>query len=89
MTSTTVDGFMSQLEATPKAPMCRTFARAQRPPKVYFDPTNTLHIAAYRTFRTTGSWPDKCNPFLHEWPYITVPATIESKLLDHFLGINH
>lgn len=50
--------------------------------RVVFDPRNVRHRAAYLAYMQTGKWPIY---FHAELPHITVPATVEHKLLKHYL----
>lgn len=51
-----------------------------------FDPANKQHLDHYRAFKTTGKWPGSML-FKLEWPYVSVPAAIEAKIINHALGI--
>jgi hypothetical protein len=44
---------------------------------VVFDVNNKEHRKAYATWELTGRWPIR---FQTEWPFVTVPQTILSKL---------
>lgn len=51
--------------------------------RVRFDPTLVAHRAAYRTFANVGRWTGGC-PFKLEWPFLTVPALCQSRVLDYY-----
>jgi hypothetical protein len=55
-----------------------------RLPRVTFDPVECEHRQAYQAFRKTGKWVGGC-PFKLEWPYLTVPALCQGRLLDYYL----
>lgn len=47
-----------------------------------FEPRNIRHRAAYLAYMKTGKWP----VYFHaELPHVTVPATVEHKLLKYYL----
>jgi len=49
-----------------------------------FDPANVGHRITYLQFRETGKWSGGC-PFKLEWPFLTVPALCQGRLLDYYL----
>ena len=51
--------------------------------RVLFDPNNPTHRIAYRNFADTGRWTGGC-PFKLEWPFLTVPALCQSRVLDYY-----
>ncbi len=55
-----------------------------RQPRVTFDPTAVEHRAAYQKFSKTGKWSSGC-PFKLEWPFVSVPALCQARLLDYYL----
>ena len=52
--------------------------------KVKFDPKNANHLKAYEKFRKERSWGDGCK-FELEWPFMSIPDMIVSKLIDTHL----
>ena len=56
--------------------------KAAEPARSVFDPTNKADQIAYLVFMRTGRWTKK---YVVEWPAVTVPQTIQTKLLLHFL----
>lgn len=62
-----------------------TNARVSR---VAFDPAEYEHRQSYKMFRETGKWKtslsDSC-PFKLEWPFVSVPALCQGRLLDYYL----
>ena len=50
-----------------------------------FDPANVEHRAAYRKFLSTGKWITGCQ-FRLDWPYLTIPAQCESRMLHFYLA---
>lgn len=52
--------------------------------KVKFDPMSAEHVREYQAFRKTQSWKNGCR-FILEWPYMSVPDMIQSKLIDKHL----
>lgn len=55
-----------------------------RSPRTPFTPTQASHRAAYQAFLKTGKWSAGC-PFKLEWPFVSVPALCQSRLLDYYL----
>lgn len=55
-----------------------------RAPRTPFDPTQISHRAAYGNFLKTGKWATGC-PFKLEWPFVSVPALCQARLLDYYL----
>lgn len=56
--------------------------------RVAFDPTEYEHRQSYKLFRDTGKWMNEMGnscPFKLEWPFLTVPALCEGRLLDYYL----
>jgi hypothetical protein len=56
--------------------------------RVAFDPTAVEHREAFLEFRKTGKWKTKLGtscPFKLEWPFLTVPALCQGRLLDYYL----
>lgn len=49
-------------------------------PKREFNPNSKQDLVEYQHFITTGGWKAGC-PFLVEWPFITVPDTIQDKII--------
>lgn len=55
-----------------------------RTPRTAFVPAQVAHRIAYQTFLKTGKWANGC-PFKLEWPFVSVPALCQSRLLDYYL----
>ncbi len=72
--------------AMAKGNICNTLAPMDNIKRANFDPANKEHLAQYKEFRLTGKWSGS-NPFNLEWPYISVPAVIEAKIINHALGL--
>lgn len=53
-------------------------------PRTVFDPASPSHRVAYHNFLRTGKWDDGC-PFKLEWPFLTIPAQCERRLLDFYI----
>jgi hypothetical protein len=51
-----------------------------------FDPTNSKDLAEFNYFKTNNKWEVNC-PFDLEWPYLSIPEMIRSKLIDTYLGM--
>ena len=62
----------------------RTFVSA-RAPRVVFDPANVAHRKEYQQYQKTGKWSGGCQ-FKLEWPYLTIPAQCERRLLDFYIA---
>jgi hypothetical protein len=50
-----------------------------------FDPSSPEDLIVYKKFLDESAWKNGC-PFIVEWPYLTVPDTIQNKILNHHLG---
>jgi len=59
-----------------------------RMPRAAFDPTDVTHRKQYSQFAKTGKWTNGC-PFKLEWPFVTVPALCQSRLLDHYITLDN
>lgn len=55
--------------------------------KVEFNPESKKHRDIYKEFLKTGKWPVGGCPFKAEFPHLSVPATIDSKLVRKYLKI--
>lgn len=53
-------------------------------PRAAFDPSNTIHLASYHSFLTTGNWGDV--QFHTEFPYLSVTETVMRKFALYFLA---
>lgn len=51
-----------------------------------FDPTNVKHMQQYKVFKQTGKWANS-KAFKIEWPHMSVPATVEAKIVAFALGL--
>jgi len=52
--------------------------------KEKFDAGNTKHLEEYRFFIKNQRWKDRC-PFQLEWPFVSVVALMERKIIDHYI----
>jgi hypothetical protein len=59
-----------------------TLLKSIETPRAIFDPASVTDQTAFLVFLKTNRWLKK---YAVEWPSVTVPATIERKLLLHFL----
>lgn len=67
--------------------ICRTLSKPELEiQREIFDPTNAAHLEHYRHFKMTGKWPG-AKSFKTEWPYVSVPAAVEAKIINHVLNI--
>lgn len=49
-----------------------------------FNPNNANDLWEYSSFMNTDSWKDGC-PFYLEWPFLSVPDMIKSKIVETHL----
>lgn len=57
---------------------------SSRTPRTKFDPSQVNHRASYQKFLKSGKWADGC-PFKLEWPFLTIPAQCERRMLDFYI----
>lgn len=51
-----------------------------------FDPTNAVDLIEYDFFLKQRKWRINC-PFDLEWPFLSIPEMIQSKLIDTYLNM--
>ncbi len=54
--------------------------------KRYFDPSSKVDIQEYKYFLDNSKWKDRC-PFVLEWPHLTVPDMIRTRLIDTHIEV--
>lgn len=64
--------------------MLKTFLISR--PYAVFDANNADHRRAYRHYLETNSWADCPYQFICETPYIELPANINQKLVEYYIG---
>jgi len=55
--------------------------------RITFDLNSEDHVQSYKKFLVNKKWATGC-PFDLEWPWLSVPDMIKSKLIKHYLKIN-
>lgn len=53
-------------------------------PRREFDPASSQDLSEYKNFLKTSNWENGC-PFITEWPYLSVIACIENKIIQHHI----
>jgi hypothetical protein len=48
-----------------------------------FDPTLKSDLAIYKAYIGTGTWGSATCPFELEWPHLTIPGMIATKIAEH------
>jgi hypothetical protein len=71
--------------STMSSDVLKAFATSHQAVRVSFAPDCTSHREAFQHFLKTGKWFGGC-PFKLEWPFVSVPALCQSKLLDYYLS---
>lgn len=57
------------------------------PLRTRFDVNNEAHLHTYRQFLAEGRWGSQGCPFKSEYPWISVPAMINDKIVAKFLSL--
>lgn len=65
--------------------MLRTFLISR--PYAIFDANNADHRKAYNHFLKTNSWADCPYQFVCEQPYVELPANINQRLVEYYMGL--
>lgn len=54
-------------------------------PRREFDPASSEDLTIYKKFLDDSNWKNGC-PFVIEWPFLTVPDTIQHKIMNHHIN---
>lgn len=64
--------------------MLKTFLISK--PYAVFDANNADHRRAYKHYLDTNSWADCQYRFICESPYLELPASINQKMVEYYIG---